>query len=247
MHIFVKLTLLPFLFILFSCGSDDAATTSSSTSLKFITHHVVDIADYNSGTQLAGSVMFDKLWYIDADDPKRTFYEFGSPKSGGGTNPEFAYNLDPDADIYAVSAGTIQTVNYQASTSDYEIYIVPTANTDYMINTDHVRNITVSVGDIVTAGQVLGKVGYLQDFADYPGNFDSPIHDGDQFGTVEIQVFKSNKYYCPTTFYSDSLLATFQSLTNELMSDWETFASDTDIYDENAFTTYACTVDTIDF
>jgi len=184
----------------------------------------VDFAPYNPTTGKAGAFIFENS--VD-----KVFLEFGAEVSGEyGPKilPTFEYIVDPNANVYAVCDGVVVEVEFQTETQDYSIGIRPTANSIWLINHDHVLSPTVSKGDEVTAGQVIGK----------PGTQSQTL------GRTEIMVVEETSggeiAYASFKLFDSSLLDNYQQRVWQLMSDWENFKGDSSIYDENSMVYAGC-------
>lgn len=87
-------------------------------------------------------------------------YDF-KPFGFGGTNP--TYDLYTNGDTMSVrAAGPGTVVNILANPApdnDAEVHIRPPGAPDYLVIYDHVVSLQVGVGQSVTAGQVVGRIG----------------------------------------------------------------------------------------
>jgi len=210
--------------VIFAACQNDAASPPIDESVPDVRHLLVVFAPFDSATGRAGSIVFDP------SKPKM-FYEFNAvvpTPDGTKTLPTFEYYLHPDADIYAPADGYVTHFKFQTETGDYEIGITraPTLTSSQagMVMVDHVRDITVSRGAFVTAGQVLGKPG--------------PWIEG--VGRTELMVYGNDSAYCPFLYTPDSLKAGFRQRLRDLMADWEAYKGDSGIYDEAAMVEPGC-------
>jgi hypothetical protein len=182
----------------------------------------VDFAPYDPSTGRAGAFVF-----TDSED--KVFLEFGAVvqgPEGPKVLPTFEYIVSSEADVYAVCDGIVLEIRYQKDTQDYEVLIAPTADSPWRVSHDHVRDLKVSEGNKVTAGDVLGK----------PGTF------SDNLGRTEIMVFKNqfdkSLAYAPFKFFDPKLSEEYQQKVWRLMEDWESFKNDLTIYDQKAMTKF---------
>ncbi len=120
-----------------ACGGGSASPTpvpSSAASVPVLSVPIVDLA---------------------------LLYDF-KPFGFGGTNP--TYNLYTNGDTLSVrAAGPGTVVNVLANPApdnDSEIHVRPPGAPDYLVIYDHVVSLQVAVGQSVTAGQVLGRIGH---------------------------------------------------------------------------------------
>ncbi len=93
------------------------------------------------------------------------FLVFGYQLSPGRFNP--AYEIITStrtAKVFSATSGVVQSVRFNGgvdeSQNDYEIFIKTKGNSIYLILHDHVRNVVVGVGDIVSPGTILGDIGW---------------------------------------------------------------------------------------
>jgi len=208
---------------------------------KIFGHAGLDFAPYNSSTMLAGAVIFDPCFNVTHIKENRVFKSFGLYSGANdmyGPNAEYVYNVDTNADVYATVNGTVQNIGWTHA-NDWGIMIFPHGyGSEYMVGIDHVLNVTVSVGDNVTAGQVVAKPGYLRNFSEDPNH--DPFHDDQLYSLVEFSIAKYNYYLCPARYYTDSLLASYNQSLNRLMSDWENYIGDESVHNESAFVLPGC-------
>jgi hypothetical protein len=153
---------------------------------------------------------------------RKLFLEFGAVVSaeGGGTKelPTFEYRLRRDALVRAIADGRVIRAVFQEETGDYEFLMESTQDPSFQVGYDHVLNPTVSLGDIVRAGDVLGN----------PGTWSA------QLGRFEIMInnTETGLSYCPFSFFDPAFKGQYQQGVSVFIADWETFKGDPDIYDE---------------
>ena len=193
-----------------------------------ISNLMVNFGTYNAGTGKAGDYFFEPL--LD-----KVFGEFGrivqNPDGSDKRLTQNDYFVSHNTSVVSPMNAEVVMVTYQPTTQDYSIHVRPSYNSIWLINFDHIRNLSsliVEGGDI-TAGQFLGNP--------------SPWF-GDSY-YVELMITKdlgdgSPVGYCPYTFMTSSLKATYSASLNTLISDWETYKGDTSIYDESAFIYPGC-------
>ena len=207
-----------------SSSSSDSSNTSSditppaTISPPVLKNLVVDFGQYNPATGRAGAFLFDA-------DQDKVFLEFGAQVNGPDgpkTLPTFEYRTVDGASVHAAADGYVTAVMNQPETGDYEILVSPNKDSrDWFVGYDHVKGVTLQVGDQVTAGQYLGTVGSW----------------GSGLGRTELQVGKSGSNsvtnYCPFSLFSPSLLNTYKQQVMDLMADWESFKGNTNIYNDS--------------
>lgn len=193
-------------------GSGSTPTTPAPPTPPVLKNLGVAFAPYDAVTGRAGAFDFLSL-------QRKPFDLFGA----NGTEPTFTYYVAEDADVTAVADGYVAKVEYQPTYSDYSILITTEPdNAGYSIDYDHVLAPTVSAGEQVSAGKVLGKAGTHSDLG---------------IGRLEIQVFlggQSITNYCPFVYFDASLRATYEAKLAQLMADYESFNHISTYYDESA-------------
>lgn len=179
---------------------------------------IVDFADWDPVTDTAGAFIFNAS--LD-----KVFIEFLGTVDGDKVLPTFEYILDEDANVYSPIDGVVNSIEYQEGSEDYEIHINPTSDPYQMTaGLDHVLNVVVSEGQTVTAGDIIGN----------PGTYSL-----DGYGRVEIEIYGDNYMHCPFEFFDSTLQAEYEQKVTQLMQDWETFKSDTSLYDQATMADYA--------
>ena len=93
-----------------------------------------------------------------------------------------------------------------------------------MITVDHLTNITVSKGDFVTSGDLLGNPG--------------PWIEG--VGKTELMVYENGLAHCPFAYMRDSLKAGYRRKILDLMADWEAYRNDSTLYSEASMAEPGC-------
>lgn len=119
--------------------------------------------------------------------------QFGEDLGAGKESPAFEYILlEPFQPVLAVEEGTVKAVVKNEGFNDYEVRIQ--LNSSWMIIYDHLVNPSVSKGDNVSPGQLLGAIG-----------------DGNRF---ELQINnKDGKSYCPFGYASQSFVDAHKNFT----------------------------------
>jgi hypothetical protein len=165
---------------------------------------------------------------------EKVFLEFGAvvmTPDGPKTLPTFEYRLPLDTTVVSPIDGTVASIRFQADTEDYEIHLMSSPTSPFLVVVDHVRDLLISEGDAVAAGQSLGKV----------GPFSLTL------GRTELIVvnFIEETAYCPFELFDPDLLLEFQQKVVDLMDDWESFKGDASIYDQAAMVAPGCIVSTL--
>jgi hypothetical protein len=89
------------------------------------------------------------------------FKPFGLVEGAGHVNPTYElHTIGDTTSVRAVGPGTV--INILANPTpdtDSEIHVRPSDAPDYLVVYDHVASLQVVVGQSVTAGQVIGRIG----------------------------------------------------------------------------------------
>lgn len=215
-----------------ACGSSDNSVDSGnddSTTTHYIKNLGVNFDRYDSSTGKAGDFVF-------LASGVKPFIEFGTnaltdQQGNPKDNPAFEYYLDPEANVYAITKGTVTRIEYQESTEDYEIFTRETG-ANFMVIYDHITTPTISKGDSINVGDPLGK----------PGTWNTLI------GRFEIQINvdqdQGELSFCPFMLFDPDLVDEFKEKVSQLMRDWETFKGDQSIYDEASHVYPGCLSET---
>jgi hypothetical protein len=153
-------------------GDDDEPLVLSVTPVDMV-------GPLDAMTQTYGDVRFD--------DP--VVVPFGADLGGGDLSPAFEYVTVLDAPVRAATHGVVEAVEFDAGPMDWEIRI--SQGSRWLLVYDHVLDVTVSVGDEVEAGDVLGVAGTWSMTA---GRTELQVNDEDagvsrcplEFGTAEF-------------------------------------------------------------
>ncbi|MBI2344052.1 MAG: hypothetical protein HYV02_06945 [Deltaproteobacteria bacterium] len=162
----------------------------------------------------------------------KLFIEFGGTESADATTDPF-YHLtfrihDNDPTSYPVRAtidGIVKAIDdQQAVSGDFEVRIAPNANSVWVAVLDHVDDLSISVGDTVTADQVIGVA--------------SPAYF--EFNLLNTSEQRS---YCPMQYLDPAAAATYEAALSSVMANWESYRGDTTLYDEGTMGIAGCRVD----
>jgi hypothetical protein len=188
---------------------------------------LVNFAAWDPVTDSAGDFNF-------LASEEKVFLEFGAvviTPDGPKTLPTFEYRLPLDTVVISPLNGTVASIRFQDETNDYEIHLMSSPTSPFLVVVDHLTDLLVSEGDAVAAGQSLGKV----------GPFSLTL------GRTELQVvnFIEEINYCPFELFDPDLALAFQQKVTDLMADWETFKGDASIYDQPTMVEPGCVVHTL--
>ncbi|WP_299246910.1 hypothetical protein [uncultured Aquimarina sp.] len=126
-----------------------------------------------------------------AIDQVSSFIAFGESLTPAQQNPAIEYfTSQSNIQLLSVSDGIVEDIRMNANIEDFEIWIKPNDNSSWLIIYDHVLDLNISLGDQVSAGQILGNIGI--------GN------------RTELQVNRINDSndvaYCPLNFGTENFV-----------------------------------------
>lgn len=145
--------------------------------------------------------------------------------------PTLDFIIREDAPVFAIAEGEVSRYYFQEDANDWEIGIRSLNDPNYEVGYDHIVNLQVQEGDIITPGDTLG----------YPG----PLFAG--LGSFEIMVnnYETGLSYCPFCCFNPEKIDAYEDSISQLIMDWETFKNDTTIYDESAFVFPGCLMESM--
>ena len=203
--------------------------------LPVLQAHPVRIAPFDEGSGRAGDLQF-----LPGTQFNRIFMEYGflipanSTSSGQDKrNPQPTYLAPMGTQVLSPVDGVVDRISEIWSSptlGDVSVMIRPDGLGDgcyVVVETEHVVNVTVAVGERVAAGQAIAEVGPLSS-------------EGDAgLGLVELGVLTGAGngrplHVCPYEFFEPASQSEVELLVG-LMSDWEAFADDDTLYDELAW------------
>jgi murein DD-endopeptidase MepM/ murein hydrolase activator NlpD len=211
----------------------EANKTSETDATKPVLKGVgFNIDYYNEKTKSAGDMKFGAgqfpsdqvLGIFGVQDPR-------SPNDPSKRNPQPHIILPEGTKVLSLMDGEVITVEKMYS-GDYFIQVASSSKSLYRIDTEHVNNPIVKVGDKVKAGQQLAEVStYSSQY--YPG-----------YGLVEIGVFHTDgptvtEHLCPYIFLDVSVKDDITSKLSSIMKGWETY-SGKNVYDEANYPVPGC-------
>lgn len=220
--------------LLLSCTKNAASSTDTSDDTPPVLKNLaISFAALNA-EGMAGDFDFKKTLTIggginatNCSATNKLFYEFGAAVTAK-LLPTFEYKVIDTASVLSPIAGTIKAVETQTA-GDYAIEIVPSSNSTWTLELDHVLSLTVAVGDSVVAGQVVGK----------PGAWDSTNHQG----RVEIMLYKPSTHvaYCPFDYFDSNTKTAYLALLKTHMDEWEaSTCKNATIWDRTKMATLGC-------
>ena len=205
-------------------------TVGKESNMPVLKNLGVRFEPWDKDTNRAGAFVF-----VSSED--KLFFEYGAEvgSAEGGTKilPTFEYRVVSDADVFAAMDGVITNIMYQEKTQDYAVHIQPELNSQWTLEHDHVSNLKISKGDIVKAGDMLGRV----------GNF------GGGLGRTEIMLWNASgsrpTTYCPLKYFDPQLVSEYQEKVLRHIKDWEEFKDNLNIYGEEKHIVPGCAYETL--
>lgn len=220
--------------------SSSPVAKTETKEVPNIKHLGVNLDYYNAQTGLAGDFKFTKAPL----NQNRLFMNYahlitqtstGSPKR----NPQPTFILPIGTKVRSIVDGQVSAID-QLYSGDYSIHITSRESGQYTYELEHVSNVSVKVGDKVTAGQVVAEV----------SPHDSNYNDG--MGLYEIGILTAGeggrpRHICPFAYLDSSVKADLQAKINALYVSWEEYRGDSSLYNEAAMPTPGCeTLEPID-
>lgn len=198
-------------------SNDNGETEESCVDVKpVIKNLLIDIDSWdNSDPGTVGDFTFDSSYTYD-----QHIYAFGEFISLTKQLGNIEFHTKQDAQVKSPVDGYIESIAQNTpETKGYELFIKTQEDSCFTVIIDHVRNLTVSVGDTIEAGDILG----------IPGQF------GGSLGQVELQINddKREGIWCALALMSEADQSIWAAKIDDFRDDWEGLISDTDVYDES--------------
>jgi hypothetical protein len=208
-----------------SSKSEDTVTPSSSVSSSSD-----ELVLQNLGVDLDNVLITRDALREYSTHGLKGFYPFGDKLGGTDDtrlNPNFEFSsLKPDTKIVSAIDGIVTFIREQTDTNDKEVFIQTKENSIWMIGYDHLNNVTVSKGDTVKAGDIIGE----------------PAKQNNGFTRFEIQINKEDggtTHVCPSTLLAPSVKDSILAGLKTMQESWET-TSGFDLYDLTAQNPIGC-------
>lgn len=141
---------------------------------------------------------------------------------------EISFFTAQDAEVVSPIDGIVTRVAQKDGEpiGDMGIILRPTEASVYLVDIDHVKDVVVSEGQFVLAGDPLGRA------SDH----------GPAIGLVELHIVKDDEELnlCPGDFLDPEVKPAIEGAISQLMADIEDLKSDSSIYDESAIVGIGC-------
>ena len=191
----------------------------------------IDLDFYNETTKKAGDFQFDTFicpWGEDNSYDK-IFYDYGeSSINDNGSikwEPQPIFIVPLGTKVHAITDGKVSSISTLYS-GDYTIHIIKEDNPKWTYEHEHVINVTVEVGDMVTAGQEIAEV---SDYNHWCTN--------DGYGVFDIGILTTDEkgnpwHHCPFMYLNESVKQEFFDKINNLYESWEVYFGNSELYTE---------------
>lgn len=196
---------------------------------------------YDASTKTAGDlkVTVDLIKKILGDPiyEKSIWRDFGvqdvrSPNDPTKRNVQVMYILPLGTKALAPIDGMVIKVEKLYS-GDWAIWFAKNKESEWSYELEHVDNPVVSIGQKVTAGQVVAEV----------SSFTSANHSG--FGLLELGLFhpvnNQPTHWCPFNYLDESVRDEIGKKINSFYAGWEKEIGDKNIYKEENYPVPGCT------
>ena len=258
-----KIFLFFVLTLLFTCCNDGSqlneARNENNEPPLLMNLLIKNWGTYDSSTGVSGDFEFRSDIEAIFFNEYGRLYAVGTPDESA--NPTFEYKVPRDTFVYIPIDGVVSRINWQPTSGykqdDWEIFIKPSMQSDWMIIIDHVVSINcdrsstkicdlpltingveVTTGMEVKAGDLFGYVGNSEDNS-----------GGNVFGRTEITIGKYIKdgnqvvgtiSYCPMSYLDPSVKQNLESSINNIMASYEAWLGDLYFYDESNMVAPGC-------
>ena len=228
---------------------------------------IKNLGPYDSASATFGDIRYDAKFDKLVLDVFGYIHNKGQPNQYD--NPTFEFKAPADTVVIVPVSGKIFTITWQESISypqeDWDILIRSSQHSEWAINVDHIVSIdcdrsgkatvrcdkplriggqVVYEGMPVEAGQVLGYVGNWPDYDNVGINGRTELtimqylfKDGSMPGP---DTFIGAMNYCPTMRLAKEVEFDIKATITELMQSYETWASDTSIYEQEKMVAPGC-------
>lgn len=207
--------------------SDIQATSTPSGSIPVLKNLGVNFGEWNPATNRAGDFLF-----MQGTFDEQIIVPFGYlviNDNGAKRLPEMTFILPVGTPVVSPIDGIVFNINTIEWSQDYAVHLKTDKDEEWMVSFEHLINLRVSMGDRISAGQVVGEA--------------APWNSGTGF--AEIVVWKGGQSesdilkHCPFDALEDELKPSYAEKISSLVADWEKFKGK-NIYEEEKWTLPGC-------
>lgn len=222
-------------------GSNKGATDDNDDYDQPVIENIgIDIDFYNETTNKAGDFQFDTFIYPWGEGiyNEKVFYDYGfiSTNEDGTTElePQPIFIVPLGTKVHAITNGVVSAISTLYS-DDYTIQVIKEDNPKWVYEHEHVINVSVEVGDKVTAGQIIADV---SDYNTWLKN--------DGYGVLDIGLLNTDDgspwHYCPFMYLNESVKQDYFDKISALYTSWENFTGNSSLYDEDEHVIPGCVI-----
>jgi len=220
---------------------DDGSDDSESFDPPILENIGINIDYYNATTNKAGDFQFDAFIYPWGEGiyNEKVFYDYGfiETNEDGTTNPgpQPIFVAPLGTKVHAITSGVVHDIHVLYS-DDYTIRVVKEDNPNWLYEHEHVINISVSIGDRVTAGQEIAEV---SDYINWLKN--------DGYGLFDIGLLTTDEngnpwHHCPFMYLNESVKQDYYDKINALYKSWEEYTGNYSLYNEDEYCITGCVI-----
>jgi hypothetical protein len=203
----------------------DLIDGESNNSDEILIKHIgIDLAPYDPETKTVGDMVFTEEMLGEYDMP---YFDYGfqveaSSAAPARKNPQPTFIVPLGTKVHSLVDGVVVSIPKLYS-DDYSVHVGATKDSSTVVETEHIINVTVKVGDTVKAGDVLGEV------SDYDA------HNYAGMGLYEIGILIGGNppsHICPFLYLDDSIKDNVNESLRSLYKAWNEYRGK-EVYDEN--------------
>ena len=224
---------------------DETEDNNSNNDLTYdnpvIENIGLNIDYYNTTTNKAGDFQFDTFIYPWGEEiyNKKVFYDYGFILTDeDGTNelePQPIFIAPLGTKVHAITSGVVSVISTLYS-DDYTIQVIKDDNPKWIYEHEHVINVSVEVGDKVTAGQIIAEV---SDYNTWLKN--------DGYGVLDIGILSTDDdggpwHHCPFMYLNESVKQDYFDKISALYTSWEEYAGNYSLYNEDEHEIPGCVI-----
>ncbi len=193
----------------------------------------INLDYYDPKTKTAGDINFTSL-----TDHKIPFEPYGTwieiPGEKPYRNPQPTFVVPRGTKVRALIDGFVFDVPKLYS-GDYSVRITTSKDSRWSVETEHVDNPIVKVGDFVKAGQVVAEASTAK-----TGNNSSWAWFEIGIGKGTSNLEERPDHVCIFKYLDDSIKEETYKKLKSVMAAWEEYKGNTNVYDENASSITGC-------